>query len=556
MKTDTSTHSPNTRYNPYAVYPIIEKNTTINKKYYQQKINQNVDPNNDFKTMDPEQKMEGLTRIMYGNINGINVSNQDKIREITEYMKTHEVDMIGMSETNTHWNNGNVYKGNLNKIRRELNDKKATLHTSDTLVEWSGKYKPGGTAIIVKSQISSQIIRKSNDNPMGRWSAITIGQKKQKITIITAYIVCNTPITLEKNSTAAYQQWTRISIDDGSQTQKHPRKKAIKELKLYLENEMKQGHDIILMMDLNEFTHRKNGIVEEIENAYDMSQLSFNATAQNIVTYKRGKHQIDTMMVSNSLLPFVHNSNILAFDRVCQSDHSFMYMDININEYIQNISNIQEPLPRALHSNKPNEVLKYKTQVYNAMQAKEIQDKIETITRKMKECNITEDDANTINDIDMEFTRARLTAENTLRKNLRNDKPWSPKIMQAYLRVQLWCALKHQLKTGSNRKMRIQTIEEKLNDPPLQKPTSYEEVRKQCIKAKKILRQIEEEAVEIREDFLWQQAEASEIEGNISASKAIKQLINTEKMKWHHQKLTYFFKRKLDCSLKAIQIKK
>ena len=75
-------------------------------------------------------------------------------------------------------------------------------------------------------------------------------------------------------------------------------------------------------------------------------------------------------------------------------------------------------------------------------------------------------------------------------------------------------------------------------------------------KSKKILRQIEEEAIEIREDFLWQQAEASEIEGNISASKAIKQLINTEKMKWHHQKLTYFFKRKLDCSLKAIQIKK
>ena len=127
-----------------------------------------MDPKNEFKIIDPEEKMEGLTRIMYGNINGINVRNQDKIREITEYMKAHEVDIIGMSETNTHWNNGNVYKGNMNKIRRELNDKKATLHTSDTLVEWSGKYKPGGTAIIVKSHISSQIAQKSNDNPMGR----------------------------------------------------------------------------------------------------------------------------------------------------------------------------------------------------------------------------------------------------------------------------------------------------------------------------------------------------------------------------------------------------
>ena len=179
---------------------------------------------------------------------------------------------------------------------------------------------------------------------------------------------------------------------------------------------MKQGHDIILMMYLNEFTHRKKGIVEEIENTYDMSQLTFNVTAQNIVTYKRGKHQIDTMMVSNSLLPFVHNINILVFDRVCQSDHSFMYMDININQYIQNLSSIQEQMPREINSKKPNEVLKYKALIYNAIQSKEIQDKIQIITEKMTEGKITEDDANIINDIDVEFTHARLTAENGLRK--------------------------------------------------------------------------------------------------------------------------------------------
>ena len=98
---------------------------------------------------------------MYGNIHGINIKQQDRIKEITSYMNTHEIDIMVLTDTNTHWNNGNVYKGTLNKIRRELKEKKAMLYTSDTLVDWKGKYKPGGTAIITKSQISSQITQKN-----------------------------------------------------------------------------------------------------------------------------------------------------------------------------------------------------------------------------------------------------------------------------------------------------------------------------------------------------------------------------------------------------------
>ena len=45
--------------------------------------------------------------------------------------------------------------------------------------------------------------------------------------------------------------------------------------------------------------------------------------------------------------------------------------------------------------------------------------------------------------------------------------------------------------------MRIKRIEEKMNDPPVQKLTSYDEARKQLIKVNKILRQLENDADEV-----------------------------------------------------------
>ena len=56
---------------------------------------------------------------MFSNINGINTENQYKIQEITKYMATHDIDVIGLAETNTHWSNGNVYKSYLKKYEKD-----------------------------------------------------------------------------------------------------------------------------------------------------------------------------------------------------------------------------------------------------------------------------------------------------------------------------------------------------------------------------------------------------------------------------------------------------
>ena len=85
------------------------------------------------------------------------------------------------------------------------------LFTSDTLIPWRPSFKPRGTCLITSGKITSHVIKKSNDYPLGRWSLIEIGHSKKKRVICNAYIVGMTPISHARNNTAAYPQWVILS---------------------------------------------------------------------------------------------------------------------------------------------------------------------------------------------------------------------------------------------------------------------------------------------------------------------------------------------------------
>ena len=95
-----------------------------------------------------------------------------------------------------------------------------------------------------------------------------------------------------------------------------------------------QGNDIIFMADVNEPTSRSTGIAETIAMEFDMAPISFYLAVKKIPTYMRRSEQIDTIMVSDNLLPHVRQQNMLVYNSVCLSDHCAIYMDIDIKNYI------------------------------------------------------------------------------------------------------------------------------------------------------------------------------------------------------------------------------
>ena len=424
MNNFIKTHPTKIKYNPYAT-PNEEKKQQTHKQHrtHQRNIYQEKAPNNNHTIISPHTKEDGTTRIMFNNPNGLITQNQEKITEITKFMHQHNIDILGMAETNTHWNNGNVYKSSLTKVRKGLQDTKAFIHTSDTKIEWRTNYKQGGTAVITNATINAQTTQKQNDFPMGRWNSITIGPLKHKITIITAYIVCQTPITPTKTNTAAYQQWQLISLEKNQKQNQHPRHRAILDLIRYIKKITSQGHDIIFMADINEPITRPNGIAETIAMEFDMTPISFHPAGKTIPTYKRGSEQIDTIMVSDNLLQHVRQKNMLAYDSVCLSDHRAMYIDINIKKYIRMNIKINKHIPRGITSKHPDQIQRYKEIIYEEMQLSDIKNKIITLTKKLHADTINEHDHQTIDEIDDMFTKTRLTAENELSCKHGNNHP-------------------------------------------------------------------------------------------------------------------------------------
>ena len=52
------------------------------------------------------------------NVNGLYSNQNDKIMEISAQMLKYEIDIFGITETNTNWNNGNIFRMTIQRIKK------------------------------------------------------------------------------------------------------------------------------------------------------------------------------------------------------------------------------------------------------------------------------------------------------------------------------------------------------------------------------------------------------------------------------------------------------
>ena len=115
----TPSNKTKLRYNPYKKN---NKNTTPkpNKKASTRQTTINLTPTTT--EIYPEEhilpKTPESTRICYMNVNGLYSNQNDKIMEISAQMLKYEIDIFGITETNTHWNNGNIFRMALQRIKK------------------------------------------------------------------------------------------------------------------------------------------------------------------------------------------------------------------------------------------------------------------------------------------------------------------------------------------------------------------------------------------------------------------------------------------------------
>ena len=165
------------------------------------------------------------------------------------------------------------------------------------------------------------------------------------------------------------------------------------------------------------------------------------------------------------------------FDHICPSDHQTMHLDIDLSSYYKETRQLHHHIPRGITSTHTRHLQKYKQLVYNALQNSSLKSATNNIAQKLKTNTLTTQDRDTINMIDQEFIQIRTNAQKQIQPRKFRNVPWFPPLAQAYLKVQLWAAIKKAILLKRDMTERIDNIQEKLKDPLVLIPTSTNQLK-------------------------------------------------------------------------------
>ena len=139
----------------------------------------------------------------------------------------------------------------------------------------------------------------------------------------------------------------------------HPREQAITNLIKKLKQKIKNGFEIILMLDANDTIKTHKGIISKLQHTCHFHVVQ-SKSQPNLNSYKRGKSQIDFFMVTPFIKKFITSFVIQSFDYICRSDHRAMLIAIDITQLIQILTNNNNYNSRAIQSSTPKQISLYK----------------------------------------------------------------------------------------------------------------------------------------------------------------------------------------------------
>jgi hypothetical protein len=324
-------------------------------------------------------------------------------------------------------------------------------HTPDPFLS---TYQPGGTAVC--DNWVSRVVEKGADPfGLGRWSYITLrGKKDVTITIVTAYNATVSPGEI----TYYHQQLrilSRLHREQHITAPPDPRRQFILDLQSWLEYLTSENHKLIVSMDANQkydpdkdyssYPLQYEGGKLTIDPNHD-GKLSTLVVSCNLclplamqhttwpfpASHISGRHQIDYMFVSKSLLPAVQRSGILSHHSLTRGDHRPYYLDFDSTILFSEPAYQIEPASiRKLHLQDPRVVKQYVSTLYNQLQAHDIFSRLETLQGEITNQTWSTQCVGKYEKIDQTITEAMLSAEKPLTRRITIKFQWSPPLKEA-----------------------------------------------------------------------------------------------------------------------------
>ena len=356
-------------------------------------------------------------------------------------------------------------------------------------------------------------ILKYGTDPLGRWTYVIYnGTEGKTIMVITVYH-CNRPTN--KTGRAAWHQQQTLLTQLGRRNT-NPRHNFREDIDRFLQQQISEITDIIIMGDFNETNH-STSLIQHLMTKYQLYDLwdTRHEEDANLRTCLRGKTRIDHMLGTHNAKEALRFITFEPFTSRYKGDHRALTADFDIQQLFGNANenNIQTS-QRLIRSNDPKNVVTYITHLHNHADEHNLFDRIQKLLDK------GEPDHEEAESIDKQITRGCVYAEKQCQRKR------TPFFLRKENQLQLELRLLLQLRRRRKNDLPTQSIETAMRKLGI--TTNDEPIEPRITELRDQLKKIFRDRCKLRDEELQELIVYSEAAGDKQYASALRQIRKSE----------------------------
>ena len=498
----------------------------------------------------PGSKPEGVTRLVYENVNGLKCqwSNNDKVDKARELHDELEVDIAAYNEHRLNMK----HKANSIGFSRLFNGGEADVRSviAHNVHENIGRKQEGGTSMLMFGPLTEYLDMSEggkDESGLGRWVVMTLRGSDDIITrVVCGYNPCGND---KPESSTVYQQHRRYFINKENSL-RCPRVRFREDLIELLTRWRSEGNKLIVCLDANENIYRKSlGKALSNSDTLAMKEVVGSFTGKQIgPTHFRGTKPIDGIWATSDIS--IASACIMPAGFGI-GDHRMFIIDILTSSLIgTQPQRIVRPKSRRLNTKIPGAASAYRERLENLLLKHRI---IERIGKAHEESSTNEEAATRLNAIDREGGQYMLSSEKKCRKIKSGRIPFSPESALWIRRCQVYRSiLRYHEGKIRNRGNLKRTARRCGIEHPLQLSIEEVQIRLQICKEK--CEYFRHNGERYRKRHLQTRLQAAREEDNDEAERAILAIIGRERCKARWKRLNYAMGRQQGRSVQTVQV--
>jgi hypothetical protein len=373
------------------------------------------------------EKEEGILRI--GSINiGTFPSNKahKKLHLLQEFIKRHDIDIMGLQEINTHWKK-KVMTEQISELTQGWfsNSRLNVAYYKDYNIEDANQ--PGGVAQWALGYIADRASQRGEDETgLGRWTWQRIqGKQNRGFRVVTAYM----PVINKSGPRSVWNQqktyWVAKGVDEC------PRQRFQDDLLAAIEGWLENGDQLLLLMDANSDVRQS-----------EWTELLASRGLVDLITARHGSEGPATFQLGSSPIDGIFGTPGLVGSKggylKSMSDHLALWIDIPaVKIFGEGWKPSTSAGGRRLKSQDPRTVERYKEALKPMFDNQRILERSERLYNERTRMPVEEVEAEW-NKIDMERVKAMLAAEKKCRRFRKGKIQWTPEYAILTATLKAW----------------------------------------------------------------------------------------------------------------------